>query len=429
MIDRLKTWLKHTKIKDTIKDLFEESIECYRISAFKASYLLSFVAFQNYLKEIISNTSVVPNGISSSDWNGIKTRISDEDKYDVEVINCVKKQKPGRVFMINDAIVQEYEYLRTNRNKCAHGKKGTITKSHVDVLWNFIVDNAYHFLINGGKDSIFQKIIDHYDSTITPPNSPIDYLVFDITNCLNEDETLNLVEDIYNRDLSNGVFNVFGDKNRTIGLWDSLIKHNNEMFCNCTIKFILCKNPEVVTQFIARYPGCISKFLSDELFCRKLWTGFLTQCEYSKDGQWIILEEIINGKYVPDDEMDVFSKTIFKVIGQVFPKDKKSVLEKTHYFDILRKSLFDTSNYGYPNGVPRATSNAQAFFNYIDAYGLDIEVVTCINYILSFLTHGEFWDRIKKNFEKESFLNVYKTIVNENELKDYSVVFENSENN
>ena len=94
MIDKFRKWLANTEIDETIKDLFKESLDCYMISAFKGAYLLSFVAFQNYLKDIIIKTSIAPINIESNDWIGIKTRLNDEDKYDSEVNNCVKKQNP-----------------------------------------------------------------------------------------------------------------------------------------------------------------------------------------------------------------------------------------------------------------------------------------------------------------------------------------------
>lgn len=69
---------------------------------------------------------------------------------------------------------------RVIRNKCAHGKSGKIEYYHIESLWNFIQENFYKFVVNGGKTGVMQQIEDYYDRTITPLGTDIQPIVNNI---------------------------------------------------------------------------------------------------------------------------------------------------------------------------------------------------------------------------------------------------------
>ena len=85
------------------------------------------------------------------------------------------------------------------RNKCAHGKSGKIEYYHIESLWNFIQENFYKFVVNGGKTGVMQQIEDYYDRTITP-----------FWNLLEKIILRNMVPDVEKKDFNKSLFKRIG---------------------------------------------------------------------------------------------------------------------------------------------------------------------------------------------------------------------------
>lgn len=98
-------WIEENEIPDTAKDLFRESIICYKVSAYRSAFIMSYIAFQNILKERILNASYRPTRVNESHWSSICRKLGDEDKWDETVSNCVKQQSPDRIFLVTNSIV------------------------------------------------------------------------------------------------------------------------------------------------------------------------------------------------------------------------------------------------------------------------------------------------------------------------------------
>lgn len=208
-----------------------------------------------------------------------------------------------------------------------------------------------------------------------------------------------------------------------IDLWDKLVNESNEQIQDKVIEFIINEKVEKICDFVGRYPSTTDIFLSDSAFTRKLWTGLLKDCHYDTDGFWVLVDKIVRNDIVPPNEKDDFNKLLFSSVGKYFPKEKKELLEQTNYFEILRKRLFDTSEYQCPNGINNANSNCTAFVHYINVFGLDEKSVACINHIFSFATFGPFVNAICSFMKKDDMLSSYQRIVSEHSWSDYTEKF------
>ena len=93
----------------------------------------------------------------------------------------------------------------------------------------------------------------------------------------------------------------------------------------------------------------------------------------------------------------------------------------------MKKRLFDSSNYDYPNGIVYANSIVIPFVNYINTFGLDKDSVACINQVFSFATFGQFHDAICNMMKKHERLSEYQQIAAENDLNDCSDKFTDTE--
>lgn len=421
-------WLEENEIPDEAVALFEESINCYKVSAYRSAFIMSYIAFQNILKKRMLSATNIPTGVTPTWWTNICADLGNEDKWDSTVADCVKRNNPDRIFLITSATVAEYEAFRVIRNKCAHGKTGKIDYYHVESLWNYIEENFYRFVINGGKAGILVDIQNHYDKTVTPPGTDVSYIVNRIKLGILDADLAQLIKEIfefYEQDAS--PFRApFSDRSPQIDLWDKLVNESDERIQNKIIEFIINEKEEKVCDFVGRYPSTADKFLANHAFARKLWTGLLKDCKYDIDGFWVFVDRIVKNNIVPVSEEVDFNKLLFSSVGKSFPEEKKELLGQTKYFEILRKRLFDTAEYEYPNGINQANSNCYAFVHYIDIFGLDEESVKCINLIFSFATFGPFVDAICRMMKNDEKLSKYQKIASENNLNDYTERFSNN---
>lgn len=418
-------WLEENEIPEEAVALFKESIHCYKVSAYRSAFIMSYIAFQNILRKRMLSAANTPTGVTQTWWTNICADLGNEDKWDSTVADCVKRNNPDRIFLITSATVAEYEAFRVIRNKCAHGKTGKIDYYHVESLWNYIEENFYRFVINGGKAGVLVEIQNHYDKTITPPGTDVSYVIDHIKSGVLDTDLDQLIKEIYALCVqeTSPYRAPFSNHSPQIDLWDKLVNESNERIQNKIIEFIINDKEDKVCDFVGRYPSTADKFLSINAFARRLWTGLLKDCCYDRDGFWILVDRIVRNNVVPANEKDDFNKLLFDSVGKSFPEEKRELLEQTNYFEILRKRLFDTSQYEYPNGIAQANSNCNAFVHYINVFGLNEESVMSINHIFAFATFGPFVDAICRMMKKDQMLSIYQKIVSEQGWSDYTEKF------
>jgi len=114
-IKKFRIWLIENMFEDN--KLFQESIKCYSVEAYKASFLYSYIGFIDYIKETIINYKGVPRAFevkckenkqdSMEKWKEILKKLDSEDKWEEETFNFIKEGKESNVFRLKDAIRNE----------------------------------------------------------------------------------------------------------------------------------------------------------------------------------------------------------------------------------------------------------------------------------------------------------------------------------
>ncbi|MFR9276225.1 MULTISPECIES: hypothetical protein [Peptoniphilaceae] len=164
-----KIWLTENDMDNN--ELFRESLKCYSINANRASYLLSYLGFLDYIKNLIIQFDGVPNSYkeessdecAQSKWKKRKENLYIDSKWEEQVIGYILENDKSNIFRLKNEIIKEFETKRIIRNACAHNKKRPVTTSTIEDLWDFIVYSNPYFVING-TDELFkenlQKILD-----------------------------------------------------------------------------------------------------------------------------------------------------------------------------------------------------------------------------------------------------------------------------
>jgi len=428
---QFEEWIEENQIPVDAMNLFKESISCYRIGAYRSAFIMSYIAFQNVLKQRILDATFSPNGINQNMWNTICNKLRDEDEWDKQVAECVKRTAPNNIFLIPSSIVKVYEGLRCVRNVCAHGKNGKIEYFHVEYLWSFIKDNFLKFVINGGKQGIIKMIEDHYDSTITAVGADITYIVTNINIGIKDDEINDFLNQLYQICVDTNSHEMSFSKTwRQIDLWDRLVNETTIPFQEHIINFMKNNHEDEIDRFITRYPHTADLFMSDERFLRKLWKEVIFKDWRSwQQGTWIIINKIIEKNCIPEIEKNDFYNGLYKFVGKSYPSEeyKIEVLKKTDYFRRLKKDLFSPDEYDYPNTFTNANNNAGYISKYLNKFGLDRESVSTLNTIIGKMEYGVFMDTIKNYLKKENNWEVFRHIVEENGIIDNTIKFEEKE--
>lgn len=399
---QFEKWIEENQVPGEAMNLFKESISCYRIGAYRSSFIMSYIAFQNILKDRILNATFKPANIKDNLWAQICNKLN--------------------VFLISSSTVTLYEGFRCTRNICAHGKSGKIEYFHVENLWNLIQENYLKFIVNGGKEGIIQMIENHYDTSITPLGEDPTYIIDNIKLGIKDDEMDHFLEEFFKICRNKKRFgNIFTSELREIELWDELVNGSSQLIQNSVIQFLEQHHVDEIDDFVTKYPSTADLFLCDETFTRKLWNEIIfNNWGNYEEGTWIILEKIIDNNIIPENEKEIFNKKLFKFVGKSFMLDKAKVLKKTDYFDRLKTKLFNNDLYEYPNGFNNANNNVEYIVKYLEVCGMDKDTVLLINSILSKMDYGDFIDTIQNYLVKEGNWDAFRKILSENDVNDYT---------
>lgn len=204
-----KNWLLENEFDGN--DLFVESLICYNNRAYRAAYMLSYLGFAEYIRNLIIEYDEVPlkfeekiinevkkqksdekedfahyiasnypneknilsnvNALSVKDgkvrnflkemWRKKVTLLKEDDKWDEEFKNLML-EADYNIFLLNKRVRDEFLVKKDLRNVCAHNKSRSITDATVEDLWDFIVYIKPCIVINGTE----QLIIDNINNAI-----------------------------------------------------------------------------------------------------------------------------------------------------------------------------------------------------------------------------------------------------------------------
>jgi hypothetical protein len=171
----VEVWLSDQTFSDEARSLFVEAIVCYKAGAYRAAFLLSYVAMQTVVGDRLLEAKP-PTGFLQPEWNSIQNEIRDEDERDKKTYEAIiRSARP--IFLITDDLRQQVTYFKNRRNDCAHGKSNETGAAHIEALWLFLRSNLPKLVVGGSEEALIREIHDHFDPMITPPGQPLEPLV------------------------------------------------------------------------------------------------------------------------------------------------------------------------------------------------------------------------------------------------------------
>lgn len=345
---RIENWIDNNNFSEDVNVLFTDGVTCYKAGANRASLLFSYLAFLTILKErIIAGTK--PNLFPQGEWDKIISKLQNEDLWEASVLDATQQQEKidsitkertkDPIFNINSNLRFQIKYWKDRRNDCAHYKDNIIDTFHIEAFWAFIESNVSKITIEGGMQSLINKIYKHFDPTITPPDKDITPLIQEIEFSVERSKLkyfweLLLKNDEWDFDLS---------KRKQELISKSL--EANKCFINDSLIAIVKANNYFLKDFLSNHPDKILNFNFNEEEVRKFWKTQLASCNNILG----LYTSFLRNGLIPQNEIKEANKTVLSAIREYSPTiNEHQVLSVNGILDTFKALIIDNNNFiGY----------------------------------------------------------------------------------
>lgn len=382
MIIGFEKWLRNHDVQSEAKELFEESIICYKASAYRASLLFSFLGFQTIIKHRIIKSKAAKD-YSDGEWGQIRRELQNDDLWDKKIISLISnKKKP--IFNISEDLRDQYNFWKNRRNDCAHAKGNTISYPHVESFWLFIQSNLTKFVVHGGMKFILEEIDNYYNPVFTPPETPMEPVLQQIPTAIELDEYYDFLTQLKSFTLEKypQPFKVLDDEIAKV--WYKQFELP-EVYCQALIEFLM-EESGFCLDILRRKSSVIRHFHGREVFIRELWRS-----KFKVSDDYKILISLLRNKLIPEDQLEEAYEHIFNTIdSDVFGTaykwngmfidiseiDKLTLIQqdffKTFYDKaFVGETIVDNFNWG--------NRNKEIVMYYISQIDLDDKLVNALN--------------------------------------------------
>lgn len=273
--------------------------------------------------------SEIPSGFKRTRWNTCINNLRNEDKWDSEVVICIKKRanetNDPAFFDLPDTFRDDVCFWRNRRNDCAHYKDSEITLSHVAAFWVFMMDNYNKFTPIGSLQLSINEYNRHFDKSLTPRGTSTERIFKRLSHVIKTQEDLEL---FLNATSSNMDFKSQCDLVHNL-LIDGYHKELAILFLKGDMKRLkayLCAKPKDVSLILGNDPTMTRKIWYDDLrlscrcmnvYVEMLRAKMLTDAEIKESLELYLTHEYEQGHLFITDEDD-FNVLIDNGIYDIF---------------------------------------------------------------------------------------------------------------
>lgn len=409
---KFEEWYKERKFSSLTEDLFDESVSCYKISAYRSAFLMSYLGFQNIIRERLLNddkkediftkeTIDILEGderwefkittiIKSNNKNDKKNeKINKELFNDNYIVNNSKNINP---FKLSEHIEQEYNYWHLIRNNSAHAKGREITYSTIESFWNFIENSISKFIINGGKDGLIRRAKECYkykNEKNASDIEDIEVIVDDLISLGEEKEIYEFLKEI------SVLFKIeyYNKYDIVKRFWDKIVKFDKGIV-NKNLLSLVKNDTELLLKFIEVYPMIFKELQDDYRFMVDLREQKIAEyIRYAYNYKervaiWRLIDMILTDNKLAEEELENFIDIIVNNSSMPPVEQSICVLKNTSYFEKLRKNIFSYQFDPFKSGGKSyVDKNHQLIKFYLLEMELDNEVVEKVNKMYEW-SHG-----------------------------------------
>jgi len=409
---KIDEWIESNKFSMTVNVLLKDSSLCYKAGANRASLLFSYLGFLTILKERIISANKPLNYIEG-EWNSLISKINNEDKWEEAVFDSTQQKAKinqatkaitrDPVFSIKDDTREQIKYWKNRRNDCAHFKQNNIDYYHVESFWAFMESNLSKITIEGGLNTLINKIKDHFNPILTPQNKDFSHLVRDIEHSV---EPVKLTE--------------FWDSFMIPDDWDIRLSATRKKFLkecfrissNIVKESIVKKlkdNIYYMIDFLDSYPELILNFDFSNQEVRKLWS-----VEIKKSNNVIgLYASLLRNALIPIEEINEANIAVINHIKDYSPNAlEHHTLKSNNFFDAFKSEIVDNNNFVGFKSYLWVNDRADLISGIIKYYPADKEILVRLS---EHYEQGNNSEWLLKRFDYlidngDQFTDAYKAI-------------------
>lgn len=326
---------------EAIKNIFEESIICYKSCAYRASIVMAIIGFNMIMRDRLLKYK---NSLESLDQSihFESNNLIDDNAWDRALGNFIINNKKNfdKIFPNKSSWNNSWIHYRDMRNIAAHGKGFKLHYSDIESLYSWIIQAFNTLYPITALETLIEDIFIFFDISKTPENKSYDYIINNSLHISTEEELEKIfkclyeiyIDNINNKKLCAKIINMLSD----------LFKKKEKIFINIIIKFIKLTSECDIN---ARYT--ISDFLVN-LLCTNTIISMNIKYEdkyyFLKNGYFSVIDyDKLYYNHIINEELlyDGLSKSSFEHL------EKKDIISISKFIDVeikRRCELLFTSN-------------------------------------------------------------------------------------
>ncbi|MGG1517470.1 hypothetical protein ABE504_18805 [Paenibacillus oryzisoli] len=431
---RIEKWVEETMPfaeSDSADELFEESVRCFKIGAYKSAFIMSYLSFKVTIKDRILSCRYgkeLPNKNPENPffWEMEIVKILEKpDKWenrvnDIVEASCAKSKKDIAIIHFKDEeqIKTAYNHWKDIRNECTHAKgQTTIDSATVECFWNFMMDNLGKFYVLGGEEYLLRELENLYKfyryPEIVEPES-VKTIMYDV-NVICQKSPGNFLETLFENLKKTARGDLVNDEN--FKFWKYILETSHENVMDGIVK-IISNDAQHFFNFYSYFPQLLemsislnSKFIVNEL------SNWLKHPDFfygSEKTFWVALVEVLD-RY--REHVDVDKIINNRTIGLIeyFEKSERN-LRILNGNDVFKKYIFEVSSWFFKTDASsqynnfsklrsKDSENIELCFNYLE---WDSVCIGNINYALDSLKSSM---ASRSNYYSEENGYYYKSII------------------
>ncbi len=371
----IENWIENNQFSKNVNVLFQDSIICYKAGANRASLLFSYLAFMTILKERIIE-GVKPNLFPQGEWDKIITKLQNEDLWEACVFDATQQQEKieqatntrskDPIFNLNDNLRFQIKYWKDRRNDCAHYKDNIIETYHIESFWAFIESNMSKITIEGGMQSLINKIYKHFDTTITPPDKDISPLIREVEFSVERPKLKHFWVTLLNNGQWNYDLSIKKQEliNRSLEV--------NKDFINESLIAVVKKNEFYLKDFLSNHTDKVLRFNFTPQEIREFWKIKLEKCNNILG----LYSSLLRNCLIPQNEIAEANKTVLKSLREYSPSnDEHQILAGNGFLNAFKQEILDNSSFTGYKSYLWVNGKADIISGIIKNYPVDKDII------------------------------------------------------
>lgn len=330
----MESWVEDNRLSSDAKNLFRESIVCYKATAYRAAFLFGYLGLISEVRERILRAPL-PSGFEEGEWANIQRKLLDDDEWEkIAVEQIAAKKNP---FRLNDDIRQQFAYFRGRRNDCAHAKRNSVNDHHVEMLWSFVQSNLAKFAVLGGPARLLELIRQTLNPNRTPTISDYSQLVGQIPHAVPPTELPEFFSNLGNLIIESSA-EVATHRQRVVPFLAQLMRSEDEEISRRAIELARANLALLWTPVVLGFPEVLGSANIPPTTIRVLWSSGLWQVRGGeKTFHWLLRSGRIPEREIPE--------AINAYLDKGWPSRSPSeeqwmILDRHGFFDKLEHKAF-----------------------------------------------------------------------------------------